>query len=310
MIQTVKMNLDNSKELAAIAKALSVEARIDILKKLRHKEQNINELAEGLGIPASSAAVHIKVLEEAGLIKTELLPGVRGSMKVGTIAIDHIYVEVNTADVLGQESEIIRMPIGNYVDFKAEPTCGVVGAKGPIGDEDEPRSFYLPERTDAKLLWFGKGYVEYRFPNHFLKGRKEKQLELSAELCSEDHEYNLDCPSDITLWINEVEAGTWTCPSDFGGRRGNLNPDWWPDKNTQYGILKTWKLTSKGTFIDEEQVSDTSIKEFHLFDKEYISVRIGVKEDAKNNGGVNIFGDCFGDHPQNVVMRVLLGDYC
>ena len=61
------------------------------------------------------------------------------------------------------------MPIGNYVDYQVEPTCGLVGEKGPIGEEDEPRGFYDPKRTKAKLLWFGRGYVEYRFPNNILK---------------------------------------------------------------------------------------------------------------------------------------------
>ncbi|MEG1458235.1 MAG: helix-turn-helix domain-containing protein [Acetivibrio sp.] len=304
MIQTVKMNLDDGKELAILSKALSVETRIEMLKQLRHKDLNINELAEALSIPASSAAAHVKVLEEAGLIKSELQPGVRGSMKVCTIAIDHIYVEVNTQEVSGQEMETIRMPIGSYVDYKVTPTCGIVGGKGPIGEEDEPRSFYLPERLEAKLLWFGEGYVEYRFPNHFLKERKEKQIEISAEICSEDHEYNLDYPSDITLWVNGEESGTWTSPSDFGGRRGTQNPDWWPDKNTQYGILKTWKINKKGTYLDEEKISEKKIEAYHLYEKEYISVRIGIKEDAKNKGGVNLFGEGFGDYAQNIVMRI------
>lgn len=304
MIQTIKMNLDDSKHLATVAKALSAEARIEILKHLRRCDLNINEIAETLSIPASSAAAHVKVLEEAGLIKTSLQPGIRGSMKVCHIMLDHIYVEVNTIMNNLQDTEIIRMPIGSYVDYKVSPTCGLAGAKGPIGEEDEPRSFYSPDRFETKLLWFGKGYVEYRFPNHSLKDRKEKQMEISAELCSEDHEYNLNHNSDITVWINDIEAGTWTCPSDFGGRRGSLNPDWWPDKNTQYGILKTWMINEAGTYIDEEKISDKTIKEYHLYDKEYISVRFGVKEDAVNVGGINIFGECFGDYGQNIVMKL------
>lgn len=305
MIQTIKMNLDDTEHLATVSKALSVETRIEILKILRQHELNINEIADALSIPASSAAAHVKVLEEAGLIKTSLQPGIRGSMKVCKIVLDHIYVEVNTAQTNLQNTEIIRMPIGSYVDYKVSPTCGLVGAKGPIGEEDEPRSFYNPERFAAKLLWFGKGYVEYRFPNHFLKGKQEKQVELSAELCSEDHEYNLEHPSDITVWINDIEAGTWTCPSDFGGRRGILNPDWWPDKNTQYGVLKTWIINESGCYMNEEKLSDKVISDFRLYEKEFISVRFGVKENAKHVGGINIFGDCFGDYNQNIVMKIM-----
>lgn len=298
------MNLDNEKKLSQIAKALSVETRIDILKQLRHRDLNINEIAEILSIPASSAAAHVKVLEEAGFIKTELQPAIRGSMKVCHVILDHIYVEVDTAGNIGQDTKIISMPVGCYVDCKVSPTCGIAGAKGPIGEEDNPRSFYSSERFEAKLLWLRDGYVEYRFPNDILQGKKVKQLELSAELCSEDHEYNLDCPSEITVWINRQEIGTWICPSDFGGRRGSLNPDWWPDKNTQYGILKRWMINETGSYLDEKQVSERTIGTYGLLDKEYISVKIGMKEDAKYKGGVNIFGDCFGDYNQDIVMKL------
>jgi len=33
-------------------------------------------------------------------------------------------------------------------------------------------------------------------------------------------------------------------------------------------------------------------------------VRIGVKEDAKNIGGVNIFGKTFGDYEQDIIMKM------
>jgi len=303
MMQTIKMNLDDTSHLANIAKALSSETRIEILRQLRFKELNVNEIAEILDIPPSSSASHVKVLEEAGLIKTTLLPGIRGSAKVCKIVLDHIYVELNTTKNLEQEEVIIRMPIGDYVDYKIVPTCGIVSSKGPIGAEDEPRCFYLPERSEAQLIWLGDGYIEYRFPNNSLLNKEVDYLTLSMELCSEDHEYNMEYPSDITLWINGLEAGTWTCQSDFGGRRGKLNPDWWPDKNTQYGMLKTWKLTQQGCYLEDEKVCERELNEFNLLHKDYISVRIGINEDATNKGGFNLFGEGFGDFAQNIVLK-------
>ena len=303
MNQNIQMNLDDTKRLASIAKALSLEVRIDILKLLCNIDLNINEIAERLMLPQSSAAAHVKVLEEAGLIKTTLQPGIRGSMKVCSKLLDGFSVDFISK--MERESTIIHMPIGNFVDYQVEPTCGIVSSKGPIDEEDEPRCFYNPERTIAKLLWFGKGYLEYRFPNNVLKHKQEKKLELSMELCSEDHEYNFDYPSDITVWINGLEAGTWNCPSDYGGRRGKLNPDWWPDKNTQYGMLKTWRLTEDGSYLDDRKTKDTNIHDYHLSQGEYISVRIGIKEDAEHIGGINLFGDCFGDYTQNILMKIV-----
>lgn len=305
MIQTIKLNLDDAEQLASISKALSSETRIEILKILRHKDRNVNEIAEILNIPASSSAAHVKVLEEAGLITTTLLPGIRGAMKVCHITLDHLYVELNTLSNPDNDEEVIKMPIGYFVDYQIEPTCGIVSSKCPICAEDDPRCFYLPERTDAQLIWLGHGYLEYRFPSNALRGKTVLRLEISMELCSEDHEYNMDYPSDITLWVNGIEAGSWTCPSDFGGRRGRLNPQWWPDKNTQYGCLKTWRLMEDGSYIDDEKSSEVGLNEFGLDKNEFISVRIGIKNDAINKGGLNLFGENFGDYAQNINMKIV-----
>jgi predicted transcriptional regulator len=305
MIQTIKMNLDDVEHLATVSKALSSETRIEILRQLRHKDLNVNEIAELLDIPASSSAAHVKVLEEAGMIKTSLQPGIRGSMKLCHIVLDHIYVEMNTAKNLEQEEEVIKMPIGSYVDYRIEPTCGMASIKGPIGTEDDPRCFYLPERMEAQLIWLGNGYIEYRFPNNSMSGKKVQRLEISMELCSEDHEFNLDYPSEITLWVNDLEAGTWNCQSDYGGRRGKLNPDWWPDKNTQYGMLKTWCITEQCCMLDDERTHTRGLSEFALTEKDFISVKIGIKPEATSKGGINLFGESFGDFSQNIVMKIV-----
>ncbi|WP_181899234.1 ArsR/SmtB family transcription factor [Lachnotalea glycerini] len=301
-----KRNLDlDHSDLVLTARALASEVRIDILKLLCKESLKVNEIAERLDIPASTAALNVKVLEEAGLIRCDLQPGIRGSMKVCYKQTEELNITLNHDENRSKNGiEVISMPIGNYVDYKVTPTCGIVNEKSHIDDEDEPRCFYNPARITAKLLWFGAGYVEYRFPNAVIQKRRVKSAELSMELCSEAPDYDLNCKSDITVWINGIDAGTWCSPSDFGGRRGKLNPDWWPDKNTQYGILKTWRLTDKGTFIDKEKVNENVMKDYSLADYPYISIRIGIKEDAQNIGGVNIFGDCFGDYPQNIVLKL------
>lgn len=303
MHKSVELCIDDHRSVARVAKALSSEVRIKIIQLLNHKEYNINEIAEVLSLPPSTAAAHIKVLEEAGIIHSTLLPGIRGSMKLCTLAVKRVDIDL-IAEFVGEPIDTIEMPIGNYVDYKVEPTCGLVNLSGPIDEEDEPRCFYNPERVHAKLLWLGAGYVEYRFPNNSIKHVEPSRIEVSAELCSEDHEYNLDYPSDITLWINGKEAGTFLCPSDFGGRRGRLNPAWWPDKNTQYGLLKKWTITQDGVYLDNDKVLDHSISDFGLSRGEYISVRFGIKEDALHDGGMNLFGNGFGDYEQDIIMKI------
>ena len=298
-----RINLEEEKELMALGKALSSEIRLKILGLLQEGPLCVNEIAELLNIPASSAALHVRVLEEAELIRTELKPGIRGSMKLCIRQETSVVLDLQKKSK-EQREEVISMPVGNYVDYKITPTCGMVNEEEYIDGEDEPRCFYDPRRTTAKLVWFSSGYLEYRFPNAGMQKEPVKSLDFSAELCSETADYNLDCPSHITLWINGIEAGTWTCPSDFGGRRGKLNPDWWEDKNSQYGNLKNWHIDETGTYLDGLQVSGRGIEAYALAEGPYVSVRIGIKEDAEHVGGVNIFGNCFGDYPQDLVMRL------
>jgi predicted transcriptional regulator len=305
MGKNVELDLERTEELYNVAKALASEVRLEILKLLNFNSFNVNEIAEKLNIPTSTAALHVKVLEDAGLIHTELQPGVRGSMKVCSRKSDNINIQLDTLKLHSEDNSFyMNMPIGNFVDCLVYPTCGLVNENGFIDSEDKPRLFYNPRRVTAQLLWFHKGYVEYRFPNNILQVGKEKLIEVSLELCSEAPNYRNNWPSDITMWINGVDVGSWTSPGDFGGRRGRLNPTWWSEACTQYGLLKTWRVTKDGTFIDENKISDTKIAALNLSKGDYITVRIGIKEDAKNLGGVNIFGEKFGDYEQNIVMRI------
>lgn len=304
MSKEIELNISDVESLSAVAKALSSEVRLSIIQLLNKNSLNVNEISEKLGIPASSAALNVKVLEEADLIHTELQPGTRGSMKLCSIKRGTIKIILNSAIIDHDKTTFIEMPIGNYVDFEVTPTCGLVNSHVFIDSEDEPRSFYHPERTTAQLIWFHSGYLEYRFSNQTLEKKNCHLLELSMEICSEAPNYQNDWPSDITLWINGMECGTWTCPGDFGGRRGKLNPPFWSDGSTQFGMLKTWRVTEKGVFIDGQAIGSTSIAQLQLQKGNYISVRIGVKEDSEHVGGMNLFGNQFGDYNQNIIMRL------
>jgi predicted transcriptional regulator len=107
------------------------------------------------------------------------------------------------------------------------------------------------------------------------------------------------------MWVNGVEIGTWTCPGDFGGHRGALTPEWWDEWNTQYGLLKIWRVTQDGTYIDGVRVSDVSVNDFDLTANPYITLRIGVRN-VDVPGGINIFGSKFGNYPQDILMRLRL----
>lgn len=63
-----------------------------------------------------------------------------------------------------------------------------------------------------------------------LKSNPTRKKATAIEICSEAPNHKDDWPSDITVWINNHEVGTWTSPSDFGGERGVLTPAWWHTK--------------------------------------------------------------------------------
>ncbi|HJR79410.1 MAG TPA: helix-turn-helix domain-containing protein [Anaerolineales bacterium] len=293
----------NLQKLEAVTKALGSETRLEILRFLSAHTCSLLEIAEALNLPPSTATLHINVLEKAGLIETDLRPATRGLQKVCARVFDRVVIQLPAEYEPEDRTVEVSMPIGAYADVKIFPTCGLAGEIGIIGHLDDPSTFYEPDRIYAQLLWFRRGYVEYRFPNRLPPNVLLDDIEVSFEVCSEAPLYHLDWPSDITVWIGNVDVGTWTSPADFGGERGALTPAWWDSQNSQYGLLKVWKITSEGSFVDGRQVSKVSLNNLTLKPGEPIPVRIGIKENASNIGGINLFGSKFGNYPQAIILR-------
>lgn len=288
-----------------IAKALSTELRIGILEYISQHPSNVNEIAERFDLPPSTAAINIRKLEESGLIKTEMVPGTRGTQKLCRVVHGQILIDLGQDDPNPEETHVLQtMPIGHFSDCSVMPTCGLISDSNIIGQFDLPSAFYEPDRVHAQIIWFKTGYLEYKFPNKIPYGYVPDSLTLSMEICSEAPMYNLSWPSDITLWINGIEIGKWTSPADFGGEKGLLTPDWWGIENTQYGLWKSWMVNRDGAYIDGTKISSTTIDELTLLNRPHIQVRIGVRSDAVNIGGINLFGKHAGNYESDIVMRV------
>lgn len=303
----LELNFGDPDKLVKVSHALSTRSRVDILRLLSSQKLNVVEIAEALKLPVSTVANNVKVLEAAKLINTELLPASRGAMKVCSRNYDDIHIafnqDISMPKGAGHVYEM-EMPIGYYSDCEVYPTCGMANTDGMIIREDEPASFYHPKHVGAQIMWFRKGYVEYLIPLELPAKARVESLELSMELCSEAPNYDNNWPSDITFWINGAEIGTWTSPGDFGDRRGKLNPAWWLDWMTQYGLLKTWRIDGERTTLDMDKVSDMTVHDLKLAYRPNVRLRIGVKPDAVHQGGVNLFGRQFGDYEQDIVMKV------
>ena len=304
MAKLREFDINETDELCNLGKALSSPVRLEILGLLYDQSMIIGEIAKKLDIPASSAAFHLKLLEQAGLVRMEEQPGTRGSTKLCTIKVDHIAIDMVKKNTDIDEIFSAEMPVGAYSSCQVTPTCGLCGPAGVIGNEDAEYCFYYPERMDAGILWTASGFVEYKFANGVPKKRRAKSVSVSMEICSEAPGYREDWKSDITVWINGMDCGTWTCPGDFGGRRGRLTPSFWTNGSTQYGIQTIWAVRKDGTYMNEKKVSDVTVEQLCLWEKSYVSVKIGNKPDTKYVGGFNLFGKGFGDYNQDIILTV------
>ena len=110
--------------------------------------------------------------------------------------------------------------------------------------------------------------------------------------------------SDISVSLNGRLLGVWTSPCDCGGRRGKLTPAWWSELSTQFGFLKTWHVDAQGCFLDNKRISDVTLESLALWEDDFLSLRIEAAPDAANAGGLNLFGERFGDYAQPIVLRV------
>lgn len=294
-----------------ILKGLASPIRIRILKLLRSEGPlNVNDITRRLELPQSTVAINVQTLEEAGLIATEAVKAKKGHQKICSARFDEIIVRFEAEEELQRDANVIEvaMPLGLFTSVEVSPPCGLCSTDGVIGLLDVPDSFLDPARVQAALIWFGMGSVEYKFPNNAkLLNARIESIEFSMELSSEVPGTNMDWPSDLTLWVNDVAVGTWTSPGDYGDKRGVYTPSWWKLAGSQYGKLKSWRIGQSGSFIDGVRISNVTMDDLDIAKHRSIRMRIGIDAKAKHPGGVNIFGRGFGNYDQDIVMRLELG---
>lgn len=301
----ISLSLSELDRLCPVAKALSSPVRVKMISLLSGRSMNVNELADALALPVSTAALNVRQLEEVGLISTEIQPGIRGAMKLCSRRIDFVSMRLTPDAQDGVNALTLHLPIGSYSSADdITPECGLISDHAWIGESNTPRTFYHPDRFLAQMLWFSSGELEYRFSLGEVDPAQVAWIEFSMEMSSNAPMYRENFKSDIHVSVNGVMLGTWVSPGDYGGRRGRLNPAWWSDTASQFGLLKTWRVDASGATLDGDPLSGVTLDALNLSDKDYISLRVGVHRNAAHVGGLNLFGDKFGDFAQGIVMRV------
>ena len=295
-------SLDDGLELF---KALGSDVRIQILNiLLENDHMSMNQLATQLNLSNGALTGHIKKLEECGLISTSNESASHGNSKICSVIQDKIVLDIEKpVDLTNAFTTSIK--VGQFSSCSILPTCGLANSSSVIGEIDDARYFSHPDRFNADILWFTKGYVEYTLPNLVPSNNKITQLSISFEISSEAPGVDNNWPSDIAFYINGHKLGMWTSPGDFGGDiLGMFTPDWWYPNWNQYGLLKMLMINHKGTFIDGLQISDVTIDGFRFSPDVPARLRISVPDTAEHIGGVTIFGKNFGNYRQDIDVRI------
>jgi predicted transcriptional regulator len=282
--------------------ALASEVRLHILELLAEKPMNLKEIAARLELSSAILTMHIRKLELSRLIRTKMVRKQGGTHKICSLAETDVEISLPHA---GTEERLFyeqNIPVGHYTSFDVHPTCGLATREKLIGQFDDPRYFLDPERVNAAILWFGRGFVEYKTPNYLLLSQQPEELEISFEIASEAPGANDQWPSDIQFYLNDVRLGEWTSPGDYGGdSRRRFTPDWWTVN--QYGLWKILRVNRTGTYMDGQKISDTTLDDLKL-EKHFWTIRFAVEEDAQHVGGLTLYGTGFGNYNQDIQFRM------
>src|SRR6266702_8292874 len=99
-----------------IVRGLASPVRVRILRLLRRRGPlNVNQISEALGMPQSTIATNIQILEESDLIETETGRARKGQQKICAARFDEIVIRLDGEET-SREKDIIEveMPLGLY----------------------------------------------------------------------------------------------------------------------------------------------------------------------------------------------------
>lgn len=290
-------------QMELLGKALCHGARVRLLQLLAEQgDLSAGELAARLGLSGGAVTGHIRALMAAGLVRTHNVNGVHGVRKQVSLAHDRLLLCLQSAPAV-DDTYAVEIPVGSFVEHEIEPTCGLAGRKGILGQMDDPRYFDDPAHFSADILWMMAGQVTYRIPNYVPKGRRICSISITQEISSEAPGVCDDWPSRIRFALCGMDVGAWVSPGDYGDRRGVHNPAWWNDSLNQYGLRKTLTVNEQGSFMDGERIGDVTTRDIPTQDGQPISYRLSVAREERG-GGLTLFGKGFGNYGQSIAVQV------
>lgn len=298
------MELDLSPLSLHVYEALASKTRLKILAFIGGNKRSISEIATFLNISNSITTRHIQQLEDCGILDSERGRGKDRNKKLVYLKTDQIYITFPAKIYHEYQLHSRNLKLGHFTNFSVTPTCGLATATNTVGQFDEPKYFMDAQRVDAELLWFNTGFVEYTIPNFLKENETPKLLEISFEIASEFPGSNNLCPSDISIYINDIKVAVYTSPGNFSDTRGRYTPKWWNDHFSQYGLLKHLRITELDTGIDGTAYSNITLQDLNLPHCPFIKIKFAVDDDAENKRGLTLFGNSFGNYNQDILINL------
>ncbi|WP_420869604.1 ArsR/SmtB family transcription factor [Cohnella ginsengisoli] len=285
-----------------IYEALASEVRLKIIDKLYERERHVKELAAELFLSNAVVSGHIRKLEEAGIVGSRMKRIDGGTYKLCYVKTEFLQIKLSPDAPASLSCHELSLPIGQYTDYEAWPTCGIATTEKVVGQFDNPVCFMDPERVNAGILWMAKGWVEYKLPNYLYKDQRLHEIEISLEIGSEAPRVNENWPSDIRFDLGGKTVGVWTSPGDFGDRRGRLTPEWWHSDVNQYGLLKVLRIKENGAYVDGQKISGVGLRDIETNAMNW-TLRIAAEDTGRGRGGLTLYGKGFGNYDQDIVVR-------
>ncbi|MBR2527806.1 MAG: helix-turn-helix domain-containing protein [Blautia sp.] len=285
-------------------RALGSPVRLQIMKHLiENGRMSMNDLARALDLSAGAITPHVKKLEACDLLRINTDEKAHGNVKLCEPHLEKILIVFSNSGTRENEFHS-HIRVGRYSSCQVFPTCGLSTASSIIGEVDDPRFFTHHKRFHADILWFSKGFVEYMVPCVIPRSARVEQFSMSVELSSEAPGSNPNWPSDIYFYLNGTFVGFWTSPGDFADVPGLFTPDWWYSSWNQYGLLKTLTIGRRGTFMDDERISDVTIDQIDIRADFPMYLKMEVPDQARHVGGLTVFGRGFGNYNQDIEFRI------
>ncbi len=156
------VNLDERNQ--PIIECLASVARIDILRLLSHGPLSTTEVAAQLRLTKGIVSRHMTMLEECGFISHVQKKGVHGVRKEYSLREKSVTIRFTSTETPREQRILKNVRIGEYEECAPIAPCGLSRRNVLLGLKNDPRFFFMPDRTGADDIWMARGRVTYLLP--------------------------------------------------------------------------------------------------------------------------------------------------